>query len=88
MPKGSFQQENGINIAHMQFGRDFEGRARDLTVSWLRWHYSGEILEDHDLGRLLSRAEATGRRYGLIQGYGHVVAEHAGPNGGKASKNF
>jgi hypothetical protein len=65
-----------------------KGRARDLTVSWLRWHYSGEILEDHDLGRLLAKAETTGQRYGLVQGYGHVVAEHAGPNGGKARSFF
>ncbi len=27
-------------------------------------------------------------RYCLVQGYGHVVAEHAGPNGGKARLQF
>ncbi len=53
--------------------------ARDLTVSWLRWHYFGEILEDNDLGRILARARAADARYCLVQGYGHVVAEHAGP---------
>jgi len=65
-----------------------EGRARDLTVSWLRWHYFGEIVEDADLHRLLSRAEESGKRYCLVQGYGHIVAEHAGPNGGKARSFF
>ena len=64
------------------------GRARDLTVSWLRWHYFGEIVEDADLHRLLIRARATGVRYCLVQGYGHVVAEHAGPSGGKARSFF
>lgn len=64
------------------------GRARDLTVSWLRWHYFGEIVEDADLHRLLTRASATETRYCLVQGYGHVVAEHAGPNGGKARSFF
>jgi len=64
------------------------GRARDLTVSWLRWHYFGEIIEGADLGTILTRARQTGCRYCLIQGYGHVVAEHAGPNGGKARSFF
>jgi len=65
-----------------------KGRARDLTVSWLRWHYFGEIIEEKELGRILARARATGARYCLVQGYGHVVAEHAGPNGGKARSFF
>ena len=64
------------------------GRARDLTVSWLRWHYFGEIIESPELGRILTRARATGIRYCLVQGYGHVVAEHAGPSGGKARSFF
>ncbi len=68
--------------------REAAGRARDLTVSWLRWHYFGEIIEDTDLSRLLFRARAAGARYCLVQGYGHVVAEHAGPNGGKARSFF
>ena len=63
-------------------------RARDLTVSWLRWNYFGDILEDEDLGRLLTRAETDGYRYCLAQGYGHIVAEHSGPNGGEAGSAF
>lgn len=64
------------------------GRARDLSVAWLRWHYFGEIIEEPDVARILRRAQATGRRYCLIQGYGHIVAEHAGPDGGKARGFF
>lgn len=64
------------------------GRARDLTVAWLRWHYSGEIVEDSALARILERARAAGHRYCLVQGYGHIVAEHAGPDGGKARGFF
>ena len=63
-------------------------RARDLTVSWLRWGYFGDILEDTELPRLLSRARAAGGRYCLVQGYGHIVTEHAGPNGGRARGFF
>jgi hypothetical protein len=46
------------------------GRARDLTVSWLRWNYFGDILEDEDLGRLLTRASDAGHCHCLVQGYG------------------
>jgi hypothetical protein len=60
-------------------------RARDLTVSWLRWNYFGDILEDEDLGRLLTRASEAGHRHCLVQGYGHIVTEHSGPNGGTRS---
>jgi PAS domain-containing protein len=63
------------------------GRARDLTVSWLRWRYFGDILEDADLVTILRRARAAGDRYCLVQGYGHIVAEHAGPDGSHA-RNF
>jgi hypothetical protein len=60
-------------------------RARDLTVFWLRWNYFGDILEDEDLGRLLARASEAGHRHCLVQGYGHIVTEHSGPNGGTRS---
>lgn len=64
------------------------GRGRDLTVSWLRWNYAGDILEDADLTRILDRALPAGHRYCLVQGPGHILAEHAGPNGGKATSAF
>ena len=62
-----------------------EARARDLTLSWLRWNYFGDILEDEDLGRLLTRASEAGHRHCLVQGYGHIVTEHSGPTGGARS---
>jgi hypothetical protein len=64
------------------------GRARGLTVAWLRWHYFGEIIEDADLASILARAQAGGHLYCLVQGYGHIVTEHAGPDGGKARGFF
>lgn len=63
-------------------------RARDLTVSWLRWNYAGEILEEGSLPRLLSRAADAGYCTLLVQGYGHILTEHAGPAGGKAVSAF
>src|SRR5262249_29549433 len=62
--------------------RALAGRARDLTVSWLRWGYFGDILEDASVDAILARADGE-YDYCLIQGWGHVVAENAGPNGGK-----
>lgn len=63
-------------------------RARDLTVSWLRWGYFGDIAEGPTLSTLLHRLDYSGARYALVQGYGHIVSEHAGPHGGKARSFF
>ncbi|TWD51167.1 hypothetical protein FB480_105130 [Agrobacterium vitis] len=63
-------------------------RARALTVSWLRWNYFGDIFEDGSVDNLLTRVANTGVRYCLVQGYGHILTEHAGPNGGKAISAF
>lgn len=76
----------GLIIPHVL--HDNSDRARALTVSWLRWNYFGDIFEDSSLDNLLLRALSTGCRYCLIQGYGHILTEHAGPNGGKAISAF
>jgi hypothetical protein len=64
------------------------GRARDLTVSWLRWGYFGDILEDSNVDAILQRAEQAGYEYCFVQGSGHIVTEHASPNGGKSRSFF
>lgn len=69
-------------------GAEGESRARDLTVSWLRWGYFGDIIEGDALAPILRRARAAGARYCLVQGQGHIVAEHAGPDGGQARSFF
>src|SRR5579863_6111887 len=53
--------------------------ARSLTVSWLRFKYSGEILESADLNELLDLALESGYRYCLLQCYGHLILEHWQP---------
>jgi hypothetical protein len=63
-------------------------RARDLTVSWLRWGYFGDILEERDAGALLLRAAEAGYDYCVIQGWGHILAEHSSPQGGRALSFF
>src|SRR5947209_19777949 len=64
------------------------GRARDLSVSWLRWGYFGDILEGQSVDALLARAAQGGNDYCLIQSWGHILAEHAGPNGGRSRSFF
>lgn len=76
----------GLIIPNTPHGNS--ARARALTVSWLRWNYFGDIFEEKSIENLLLRALSTGCRYCLIQGYGHILTEHAGPNGGKAISAF
>ena len=50
-------------------------KARSLTIDWSRFKYSGPIVEARELDVLLERAEAHGRRWCLVQPYGHVLGE-------------
>lgn len=50
-------------------------RARDLTISWARFKYSGIILEDISVHNILQRAAGLGAGHCLIQSYGHILAE-------------
>ena len=52
---------------------------RALTLSWSRYGYPGAVIEDDGLERILDRAHRAGFRYCLIQAYGHVLVEGAGP---------
>jgi hypothetical protein len=56
-------------------------RARDLTISWSRFKYSGPILESPDLDALLRTAAARGAHYCLVQSWGHVLHEVWSPDG-------
>src|SRR4051795_3762583 len=63
-------------------------RARDLTVSWIRWGYFGDIFEGATVDALLTRAADAGYAYCLIQAWGHILIEDASPNGGKSTDFF
>ncbi|MEA2764343.1 MAG: hypothetical protein QOK07_747 [Gemmatimonadaceae bacterium] len=64
------------------------GRARDLTVSWLRWGYFGDILADSSTDALLARAVDGGYDYCLVQGWGHILTEDSSPSGGRSISFF
>jgi hypothetical protein len=53
--------------------------ARSRTISWLRFKYSGEIIESQDLRQLLIEASLRGYRYCLLQSYGHIILEQWRP---------
>ncbi|HKA00561.1 MAG TPA: hypothetical protein VKE70_28815 [Candidatus Solibacter sp.] len=63
-------------------------RARDLTVSWLRWGYFGDILEDTSVDAIVHRAFEQGYEHCLIQSYGHIISERSSPQGGRAQHFF
>jgi hypothetical protein len=64
------------------------GRARGLTVSWLRWGYFGAIIEADSVEAILDRAAESGRDYCLIQAAGHIVGEHSSIYGGRSRPFF
>lgn len=68
-----------LNIAQDIQDQEITEWARSLTVSWLRFKYSGEILESEDLNQILDSALQRGYQYCLIQCYGHIVLEHWSP---------
>ncbi len=53
--------------------------ARSRTISWLRFKYSGEILESANMDQLLAEACLHGYHYCLVQSYGHVILEQWTP---------
>ena len=52
---------------------------RDLTISWSRYDYRGELIEDTSVNAILDRAGMLGYRWCLILPYGHVIAERWRP---------
>ena len=56
-------------------------KARDLTISWLRWGYFGRIIAADNVDRILTNAAGGGYDYCLIQSCGHILAERSGVQG-------
>lgn len=50
-------------------------RARELTIAFTRFKYSGPILEDPDLSALLDRAAASEYRYCIVLPFGCLLSE-------------
>lgn len=48
-------------------------KLRDLTISWLRFKYSGRIIEDSSVDAILAQASEAGHRYCLILATGNIV---------------
>lgn len=76
-----------LNIAQDIQDKEMTEWARSLTVSWLRFKYSGEILESEDLNQILDAALQRGYQYCFIQCYGHIVLEHWSP-GNQEGRSF
>lgn len=50
-------------------------RARDLTIAWSRFKYSGPIIEGTSLDEILNRCAITGATHCLVQRYGTILTE-------------
>lgn len=59
-------------------------KARDLTISWLRWGYFGRIVAGQSVDAILQEAVAGGYEYCLLQGAGHIIVERGGVCGNSA----
>lgn len=60
---------------------------RDLTISWSRYDYRGEIIESTSVDAILRQATGSGHRWCLVLPGGHVVAERW-TTGHELTKNF
>ena len=47
---------------------------RDITISWLRFKYSGRIIEDSTVDAILDQASQSGHNYCLILTHGTIVS--------------
>jgi hypothetical protein len=56
--------------------RPLAARLRDLTLSWARFGYQGEVIEGPDIGRILDRAIEQGRAYCLLLAVGTIFDEN------------
>lgn len=51
-------------------------RLRGYTISWSRYGYRGEILEDRGVNAVLDLAVRRGYRWCLVQAHGHILCEN------------
>ncbi len=50
-------------------------KLRELTISWTRYRYQGEIIEGTTVDEILSKASLTHADFCLIQSVGHIIDE-------------
>lgn len=58
-------------------------RARDLTIAWSRFKYSGPIIEAKSLDDVLRQCAQTDASHCLVQSYGSILAEVWRPEDGE-----
>ena len=58
-------------------------RARDLTIAWSRFKYSGPIIEAESLDDLLRQCARTGASHCLVQSFGSILTEVWRPEDGE-----
>lgn len=58
-------------------------RARDLTIAWSRFKYSGPMIEADSLDDILQQAASTDASHCLVQCYGHILTEVWRPESGE-----
>ncbi len=63
-------------------------KARDLTISWLRWGYFGRILSGNSVDAILQQAADGGYEYCLLQAPGHIIVERGGVCGNGAESFY
>jgi hypothetical protein len=63
-------------------------KARSLTISWLRWGYSGNIIEGKSVNEILDRAQEAAYEYCFLQSYGHIVTEQWSPKHDESRELF
>src|ERR1700683_4801541 len=70
--------------------RDAEAssKARSLTISGLRWGFSGNIVEGKSVNEILDRAQEAGYDYCFLQAYGHIVTEQWSPQHDESMEFF
>lgn len=61
-------------------------KLRELTISWTRYRYQGEIIEGNSVDEIMAKASQTDAGFCLIQSVGHIIDErwylsHWGKNG-------
>jgi hypothetical protein len=66
---------DGLLFGLLSPSQEADARLRDLTITWSRFGYQGEILEADELDALLAAALARGAAYCLVQTPGNVLVE-------------
>ncbi len=65
-----------LDISDRVADRELAERLRGYTISWSRYGYPREILEDRCVNAILDRALQHGKRWCFLQAHGHVLCEN------------